>query len=110
MDRRHRDDTANPGWALLSLKTIYRGGLELELELRVEGRTFELLFMPHHLRVQERAATRPAAVVEATIPALARLFFGREPLASLVASDAIVIDGDRRALQRAVDATAPARG
>ncbi len=105
MQRRHRDDVTNPGWALLSLKTLYRGGLDLELELRVEGRVFEILYLPDQLRVRERAATRPAAVVTGSLRALSRLFFEREPLASLLQQKSLEVTGDLRAFQSAVDAT-----
>ncbi len=109
MQRPQRGDTINPGWSLLSLKTLYRGGLELELELRVDGRTFELLFLSEYLRIQERPATRPAAVVTASIAALGRLFLGGESLTRLLKEGVIALTGSTRAFQSAVDATALSR-
>jgi hypothetical protein len=90
---------------LWSLKTLYRGGLELELELHVDGRTFEMLYLPDDMRVQERRATRPAAVITASLQSLGRLFLGREPLRSLVRNGDIAVEGDAHAFQSAVDAT-----
>jgi DNA-binding HxlR family transcriptional regulator len=106
MDRPRRGDVLNPGWALLSLKNRYQGGLDLELELRVDGRTFELLCLPRSLRIQERAATRPAAVATLSYMALARLLFGGEPLPVLRRQGAIAVEGDASALQEMLDALA----
>jgi DNA-binding HxlR family transcriptional regulator len=107
MDRPRRGDAMNPGWGLLSLKTRYRGGLDLELEIRVDGLVFELLFLPGHLRIQQRAASRPAAVLGAASPSLARLLFGRAPLAALLAEGSVTVEGDASAVERALAATAP---
>jgi DNA-binding HxlR family transcriptional regulator len=106
MGRPRRDDTLNPGWALWTLKAFYRGGVELELELRVDGRTFEMRFLPEELRVQERRASRPDVIVTASQQTLGSLFFNREPLRSLLRNGEIEVEGDTRALQAAVAATA----
>jgi DNA-binding HxlR family transcriptional regulator len=106
MEAPRRDDTRNPGWGLWTLKTVYRGDLDLELEFRVDGRTFEVRFLPDDMRVRERPATRPAAVITASQATLGRLFFRREPLRSLLRERAIVVQGDVRALQAAVKAIA----
>jgi DNA-binding HxlR family transcriptional regulator len=104
-----RGETVNPGWTLLSLKTLYTGGIEqLELQLHIEGHTFELLYLPKSLRVLEREATRPAAVVTGSHEAMVRLLFKREPLPALIRRHAIVVTGDERALQNALDHTTPA--
>jgi DNA-binding HxlR family transcriptional regulator len=106
MDRPRPGEAQHPGWALLSLKNRYRGGLELELELRIDGRIFELLFLPHHLRIQQRSATRPAAVVTASLTTLSRLLFLRDPLAPLVRQGLVTIEGDAKAVETALAATA----
>jgi DNA-binding HxlR family transcriptional regulator len=104
MDRPHRDDTLNPGWPLVPLVALYRGGVRFELELRADGRVFELSFLPDELRVLERAAARPDAVVSCSGPAMRRLFFGVEPLAALLHEGAIEAEGDLRGLRAALDA------
>jgi DNA-binding HxlR family transcriptional regulator len=106
MDRVRRDDVLNLGSALLSLKNMYRGGVQLEVELHADGRTFELTFLPSELRVLERPAARPDVVVRSSIVGLRRLFFGGEPLASLVREGAVAVEGDLRKFGAVVEATA----
>jgi DNA-binding HxlR family transcriptional regulator len=100
-------DARNPGWALLSLKNFYRGGLTLELELRIDGVPFELVFLPKKLRIQQRSATCPAAVVTTTHLVLARLLFAREPLHGLTEVGLVAIAGDARAFSAVLEATVP---
>jgi DNA-binding HxlR family transcriptional regulator len=59
MDAPRKADTLNVGWALLSLKRRYRGGLTLVAELCVGERHFELAFTPSYLAVTEGRAARP---------------------------------------------------
>jgi hypothetical protein len=89
------------------LVALYRGGARFELELRADGRVFELSFLPDELRVLERAAARPDAVVSCSGLALRRLFFGREPLTALVQEGTIAAEGDLRGLRAALDALRP---
>jgi DNA-binding HxlR family transcriptional regulator len=109
MDRPQRGDTFDAGWSLLSLKNRYQGGLELELELRVDGAPFELLFLPRLLRIQQRPATHPNAIVTLTLRELSRLLFLGEPLESLVRQGLVAIEGDAAAFKAALAATASAR-
>jgi DNA-binding HxlR family transcriptional regulator len=107
MSRRQRGEVVNPAWALLTLKNLYRGGLDLELELRIDGRVFELLYSSSYLRIQERAATRPVAVVSGALEAFGRLFYGGVAPERLQKEGAIEIAGDAAAFEAAVAACRP---
>jgi DNA-binding HxlR family transcriptional regulator len=96
MDRPGTDDTFNVGWALLSLKRRYRGGLRLVAELIVDERSFELVLDTKVLSVSE-GATRPDVVVRGSLDAVrAWLFRGADPVA-LRHEGALVVDGSEQA-------------
>ncbi|HTQ05415.1 MAG TPA: helix-turn-helix domain-containing protein [Polyangiaceae bacterium] len=82
MDRPRKTDTFNVGWALLSLKRRYRGGLAAIVSLRVGEREFELAFTPSYLAVTEGRAARPdLGVAGSEQSVLAWLFRGADPSA-----------------------------
>jgi DNA-binding HxlR family transcriptional regulator len=59
-----RGDRLDVGWALLSAKRRYKGGLSGVLDVCTdEGRKFELVFDPRQLHVHERPASRADAIV-----------------------------------------------
>ena len=76
LDRPKKEDTLNIGWALLSLKRRYRGGLTHSVELCVGERSFELTMTPSYLDVRERAATRPDVTVRGELAAVRELADG----------------------------------
>ena len=76
-------DTFNLGWALLSLKRRYRGGLSATLEVRAGERRFTLKFDERALSVAERAADRPDLVLMGSEKALRTLLIQSQPLARL---------------------------
>ncbi len=100
-----RGDTFNLGWALLSLKRRYRGGLSCTVQLCAGRRRFCLEFSERYLDVQERTADRADLTVTADEAAVRALFFEAAPWAPLEDSGRVVFDGARgtvRALERAL--------
>ncbi len=99
-------------WGLLSLKRRYRGGLQLELELRVtvDGaivRQFSLSFLERYLRVRDRPHPAPDAVVTITLAALRGVFFGGADVGAAVAAGDIRAVGDDDIVDRVFGAFAP---
>ncbi len=68
-------DRLDVGWALISLKRRYRGGLTMVAELTIGERCFELSFSPSYLAVQERAAALPAVRLKSDLAAFRALFW-----------------------------------
>ncbi|HET7545837.1 MAG TPA: winged helix-turn-helix transcriptional regulator [Polyangiaceae bacterium] len=105
MSEPQRGDTFNLGWAFLSLKRRYLGGLSCTVLVEPGERAFTLEFSPDHLRVEERRAERPdlsLAGDEATIRAL---FFRGQAWSSLLSSGKLRSSGPKsleRALERAL--------
>ena len=91
------DDTLNLGWALLSLKRRYRGGLELVAELRIEGRHFELAFEPGYLAVTERSAPRPDVTLTGSVEDFRAWLFRGEQALELARNGRLTVDGSERA-------------
>jgi DNA-binding HxlR family transcriptional regulator len=110
------------GWALLSMKRRYRGGLTLEVELRLTGstpssaatvasstteRVFTLTFGDRYLKVHDRPATAPSLVVSGSTDVVRAVFFaGQDPRAA-VDSGAIVVAGAPEHWQAFLGAFAP---
>jgi DNA-binding HxlR family transcriptional regulator len=77
LDKPLPTDAVDPGWALLSLRRRYRGGVEGQLQLDIAGKTFELVCTARELQVLERVAARPDVVVAAEMSTLKALLDGR---------------------------------
>lgn len=109
MDAPREGDAVNVGWGLLSLKRRYRGGLDLTVELRIDGRVFTLRLEPARLDVKERAADRPDVVVEGGLAAVRALFFerGGPKLKELRAEGAVAATGEAKDVAAFAAAFAP---
>jgi DNA-binding HxlR family transcriptional regulator len=95
-----RGDVRNLGWALLSLKRRYRGGLSAVLEIRAGQRCFELSFGKERLEVQEKPSERAAARLSATDQQpFFELFFLGASGAALEKKGALTVEGDRAVAQ-----------
>jgi DNA-binding HxlR family transcriptional regulator len=102
----NRGDTINLGWALLSLKRRYRGGLERVLEIRAGERRYCLEFSPDSLVVEERAAEHPDLVLTGAAAVIRALFFELQGFAELEAAGKLSLGGSRasfREVERAFD-------
>src|SRR4051794_32667100 len=90
--------------AVLALKTLFdpaaAGGLEEEVELRLDGDRFRARIAGGALEVARGSAERPAAIIETDPATLARvLWHGRRLTAALRSGD-VRIEGDRSAARR----------
>lgn len=68
-------DRRDLSWALLSLKRRYAGGMEFRVGIRLEQRSFELLFEKDKLWVQEREAVSPHLHLKGTEEELFAMLF-----------------------------------
>jgi DNA-binding HxlR family transcriptional regulator len=87
-------DRMDIGWAMISLKRRYMGGLSLVAELAFGGRRFELSFSPNYLAVQERPASLPALVLRGDLAAFRALFWEKKPLSELWSQGKLSITGE----------------
>ena len=100
-----RSDHRNIGWALLSMKRRYVGGLEAIVEVEAGDRRFELTFSKERLGVEEKASERATARVRAGDPErFFDLFFRGASRAGLEQTGAMVISGDRETMLAALGA------
>lgn len=107
MDRPGAGDTFDVGWALLSLKRRYRGGLDLVAAFDIGERSFELAFDARYLAVTEGAATRPDVSVRGDVDAFRAWLFGGADADALRAEGALTVTGAESAWQAARTAFAP---
>jgi DNA-binding HxlR family transcriptional regulator len=107
MDRPNRADTLNVGWALLSLKRRYRGGLTLVVELGIDERRFELAFTPRHLAVTEGAATRPDLSVAGSLADVRAWLFGGADARALAQVGKLRVEGAETAWEALLAAFSP---
>jgi DNA-binding HxlR family transcriptional regulator len=101
-----RGDTINLGWALLSLKRRYRGGLARLVEIRAGERRYSLEFTASSLSVGERAAERPDLILEGDMEVLRGAFFEAGAFARLEEAGQLRVSGSRaafREFERAFD-------
>ncbi len=108
-----RGDTVNLGWALLSLKRRYQGGLSCTVQVCAGERRFTLGFSASYLSVEERASDRPELSIAGEVGALCALFFGGAAWARLEQSGKVVITGPKtlaRDVERALEPPAPSSG
>ena len=101
-----RGDIVNLGWALLSSKRRYRGGLACTVLLEAGERCFTLEFSEHSLEVEERAAERADLCLRGDEATFLALFFAGVPWSKLLESGKLWSSGPKsleRALQRAFE-------
>jgi DNA-binding HxlR family transcriptional regulator len=101
------DDTLNIGWALLSMKRRYLGGLKLVCEIDCDGKRFELAFSPHYLAVQQRAAARPDVRVATSAAGLRAWLFQQQDPNALEAAGTLRFSGEPAAREQLVRAFGP---
>jgi DNA-binding HxlR family transcriptional regulator len=88
-----RDDTLDIGWALLSMKRRYRGGLTAVVALDLGERRFELAFRPDYLAVQERDSPHAALRLSGSADSIRKLWWLGVPAEQLRRDGALVVDG-----------------
>ncbi len=86
-------DRMNPGWALLSRKRRYRGGLELVVELHVVGRQFQLWYDLQKLTVREGGGRLPDIVLRTTLPGFKQLLFASPQPQNLPEGEDVELEG-----------------
>lgn len=100
-----RGDQRNIGWALLSMKRRYAGGLDAIVEIEAGDRRFELTFTKERLRLEEKASERATARVRAgDQDRFFDLFFRGASHAALEQTGAIAISGERQTMLAALAA------
>jgi DNA-binding HxlR family transcriptional regulator len=107
LDRPSKAVTTNVGWALLSLKRRYRGGLTLVVELRVDARDFELAFTPNYLAVTEGRAARPDLSVSGSSDHVLAWLFRAGDARALVNEQKLRVVGAEQAWTALLSAFAP---
>ncbi len=99
-----KGDTVNLGWAFLSLKRRYRGGVTGTVSVRAGERSFTLDFADGYLGVAEPGRERADLTLTGDVAPVVALFFQGASRARLEASGQLRVEGDRallRALERA---------
>ena len=100
-----RSDVRNLGWALLSLKRRYRGGVAAVLEIRAGRRCFELSLGNDRLEVAEKSSERAAVRLSAEGPQpFFELFYGGVSAEALERRGALTVEGDRAVVRVALAA------
>jgi len=107
MDRPGADDTFDVGWALLSLKRRYRGGVLLVAAFDIGERAFELVFDARYLAVTEGRATRPHVSVRGEADAFRAWLFGGGDAEALRAEGTLAVTGAESEWQALRSAFAP---
>jgi hypothetical protein len=97
-----RGDTFNLGWAFLSLKRRYSGGLSCTVLVEAGARRFTLELSPRQLNIEERAAERPDLRLSADEATIRALFFSGGPWATLLSSGKLRSSGPK-SLERALE-------
>jgi DNA-binding HxlR family transcriptional regulator len=112
LDRPHRGERLDIGWALVGLKRRYRGGLdgvpvELAVDERGRHRRFTLEGRGAYLSVRERAAERPRVRVAGAVEAVRAWLIEGRPAAELLRAGALEVDGETDAWRALGEAFAP---
>ena len=94
-----RQDTFNLGWAFLSLKRRYEGGLSGTVEVRAAEQRFTLGFSKAYLSVEERAAERADLTLSGEQSAIVALFFRGVSAVRLEQSAGLSVTGSRTLLR-----------
>ncbi|HEX4339921.1 MAG TPA: helix-turn-helix domain-containing protein [Polyangiaceae bacterium] len=99
LEHPRRGDRRDIGWALLSLKRRYMGGIVAVVEIVSGERRFELSFTRERLTIEERASDRATVRLAAAGQGpLFELFFGGVPCAALERKGIVAVEGDRPTL------------
>lgn len=106
MARPRRGDRFDPGWALLSMKRRYAGGLERQVGLEVEGRAF-WVSLEDEMSVVEGSLPPTEAVASLGTEAFKMLFFGAATVPALEQAGELVVRGDRQAILEVAHALRP---
>jgi DNA-binding HxlR family transcriptional regulator len=110
LEHPRRADKRDIGWALLSMKRRYAGGLDLVAEVSAGSRSFELVF-GERLGVEEKRSER--ALVRAHAgdqETFFDVFFRGVPAKKLVDEGLLAVEGDQRHWNAVVRAFAPPPG
>lgn len=104
--RPRRGDRFDPGWALLSMKRRYFGGLDRQVGFEVEGRAF-WVSLGERMDVVEGALPPTEAVAALHPEAFKMLFFGAATVQALEQEGELQIRGDRQAILEVAHALRP---
>jgi DNA-binding HxlR family transcriptional regulator len=105
LQRPRRGDRRNLGWALLSLKRRYTGGVRGTVQITAGDRLFELRFTEERMTVTERpAAAAEARVVAGSEEPFFALFFAGISWAALEQRGQLGAEGDRELWSRVLAA------
>jgi DNA-binding HxlR family transcriptional regulator len=100
-------DRRDVGWALLSMKRRYRGGLVFVAEIRSAGRFFELRLGLDRLDIVEKPSESAAVRVSMTERALFDVFFGGAETSPREERGDIVVTGERARFRDLIRAFRP---
>ncbi len=93
------EDHMDIGWAMISLKRRYRGGLSLVSEFAIDERRFELTFTSNYLAVRERAATLPDVKLSGSLTAFRALLFTGAPASRAIERGELSVQGEEQTLR-----------
>ncbi len=108
-----RGERVDMGWALLSMKRRYRGGVSMSAELRLRDtddappRVFGLTFTPTYLRVRDRSIDVPGLVISTTAEIFRAAFLRGGDVDALVNDGDVVFAGSDKVWRSFVAAFAP---
>ena len=110
LEHPRQSDKRDIGWALLSMKRRYAGGLDFVAEVSTRDRAFELVFADR-LGVEEKRSDRALVRARASDQeVLFDVFFRGVPSQDLERRGELSIEGERRLWTAMVRAFAPPRG
>jgi len=110
LDHPRQSDKRDIGWALLSMKRRYAGGLDFVAEVTTNGRSFELVFADR-LGVEEKRSDRAFIRAHAADQeVLFDVFFRGVSSQNLERRGQLSIEGERRLWTAMVRAFAPPPG
>lgn len=109
LDQPHPDDRFDIGWALLSMRRRYRGGVELAVHLKVDERSFEIALAPERVTVKERVPPSPDLELSGDLRAVLDLLFLHRDPGKLLDSGRIAVKGSRADFRRFVAAFPPSQ-
>ncbi|MEZ4220576.1 MAG: winged helix-turn-helix transcriptional regulator [Polyangiaceae bacterium] len=109
LDHPNPDDRFDIGWALLSMKRRYRGGLSLSMRLEVDERVFAIDCEPESVQVKEREPERPQLTLRGGLEAVVDLFFLQGNPSQLIQQGRIELVGTRESLRRLLAAFPPSK-
>ena len=87
------DEHVDFGWVMPRLKNRYRGGYQMPIELRVDGRRYTLDLQPETLRIRERDCIDAELIITGEFANIFELFFGPAHASEVVARGDLVVEG-----------------